>query len=99
MRGWGDLAAHGDAKLAGGDGRDGLRAAQVEARLGGNDEWLKGKISKVRDDGTYDILYDDGDKEKNVEARLIRRLPLSPLDIAQENGHAAIVALLEEHQK
>ena len=32
-----------------------------------------------------------------VEARLIRKLPLSPLAIAQENGHAAIVALLEDH--
>ena len=49
--------------------------------------------------GKYDITYDDGDREKRVDASLIRRLPRSPLDIAQENGHADVVALLEEHQK
>ena len=46
-------------------------------------------------EGKYDIAYDDGDREKNVEARLIRKLSL--LAIAKENGHAAVVALLEEH--
>ena len=44
--------------------------------------------------GTTPIAYDDG-----VDARLIRKLPLSPLAIAEEKGHAAVVALLEEHQK
>ena len=50
-------------------------------------------------EGKYDIAYDDGEEEKNVEARLIRKLPLSPLAIAKENGHAAVFALLAEHQK
>ena len=54
---------------------------------------------RARISGKYDIAYDDGDEESGVDARLIRRLPLSPLDIAKENGHSAIVALLEEHQK
>ena len=70
----------------------------VEAKYRGG-KYYPGKISRDCGEGKYDITYDDGDKEKNVGARLIRRLPLSPLDIAQENGHAAVVALLEEHQK
>ena len=55
--------------------------------------------SADRGAGKYDIAYDDGDEETGVQARLIRRLPRSPLDIARENGHVAVVALLEEHQK
>ena len=70
----------------------------VEARYHGRD-YYPGKISRDCGEGKYDITYDDGDREKNVEARLIRKLPLSPLAIAQENGHSPIVALLEEHPK
>ena len=55
--------------------------------------------NRATNKGTTPIAYDDRDNETAVEARLIRRLPRSPLDIAQENGHAAVVALLEEHQK
>ena len=55
--------------------------------------------SADRGAGKYDIAYDDGEEEENVDARLIRKLPLSPLAIAEEKGHAAVVALLEEHQK
>ena len=52
-----------------------LKSGQVvEARFGGKEEWYKGKISKVRDDGTYDVLYEDGDTERRVEKALIRAL-------------------------
>ena len=71
----------------------------VEVRYRGREKYYPGKIRRDRGEGKYDIAYDDGDEETGVEARLIRRLPRSPLDIAQENGHAAVVALLEEHQK
>ena len=70
----------------------------VEAKYRGRN-YYPGKISRDCGEGKYDIAYDDGDEERGVEAHLIRRLPRSPLDIAQENGHAAVVALLEEHQK
>ena len=35
----------------------------VEARFGGGERWVKGKITKVHGDGTYDVLYDDGNRE------------------------------------
>ena len=71
----------------------------VEAKYRGREKYYPGKISRDRGEGKYDIAYDDGDREKNVEARLIRKLPLSPLAIAKENGHSAVVALLEESSR
>ena len=68
----------------------------VEARYQGQN-YYPGKISRDCGEGKYDIAYDDGDEEMEVEARLIRKLPLSPLAIADERGHSSIVALLEEH--
>ena len=38
----------------------------MEALYGGESEWYKGKISSALDDGTYDVLYDDGDAETGV---------------------------------
>ena len=71
----------------------------VEVRYRGREKYYPAKIRRDRGEGKYDIAYDDGDEESGVDARLIRRLPLSPLDIAKINGHSAIVALLKEHQK
>jgi len=68
----------------------------VEADYCGGGRFYPGKISRDRGNGKYDIAYDDGDRETGVHARLIRRLPRSPLDIAKENGYSAVVALLEE---
>ena len=45
----------------------------IEARYGGKTKWYKGKISRVNSNGTYDILYSDGDKERGVKKHLIRR--------------------------
>ena len=70
----------------------------VEVRYRGREEYYPGKIRRDCGEGKYDIAYDDGDEETGVEARLIRRLPLSALDIAKEHGHFAVVALLKEHQ-
>jgi len=71
----------------------------VEAKYRGRGKYHSGKISRGCGKGKYDIAYDDGAGEKEVQARFIRKLPLSPLDIAKENGHAAVVALLEKHKK
>ena len=71
----------------------------VEVRYRGREKYYPGKIRRDRGEGRYDIAYDDGERENNVEARLIRKLSLSPLAIAKENGHAAVVALLEESSR
>jgi ankyrin repeat protein len=70
----------------------------VQAKYRGR-KYYPGKVSRDRGNGKYDIAYDDGDNETAVEARLIRKLPLSPLAIAKENGHTAVVALLEESSR
>ena len=86
----GAVSEHDSSALCEGDA--------VEVRYRGREKYYPGKIRRDCGEGKYDIAYDDGDEE-TVDARLIRRLPRSPLDIAQENGHTAVVALLEEHQK
>ena len=72
---------------------------KIEADYRGRGRLYPGKISRACGEGKYDIAYDDGEEERDVVARLIRKLPLSPLAIAEEKAHAAVVALLEEHQK
>ena len=50
---------------------------KVEARYRGREKWYPGKIDRDHCDGTYDILYDDGEKETKVQADLIRIKPES----------------------
>ena len=45
---------------------------KVEANFKGKGKWFKGRISRDRRDGTYDISFDDGDSEKAVDAVNIR---------------------------
>merc|ERR1712196_370680 len=47
---------------------------KVEARFGGRSRWFKGKITRKNRDGTFDILYNDGDCERNVKKNLVRPL-------------------------
>ena len=44
----------------------------LQARFRGRDKYYPGVIAKVRFDGTFDIDYDDGEKEERVEKELIR---------------------------
>lgn len=44
----------------------------VEARYQGKAAYFPGKIVKVFTNGTYDIIYDDGDEESRVASHLIR---------------------------
>jgi hypothetical protein len=46
--------------------------AKVEADYRGRGKWYPGKIARDRGDGTFDIDYDDGEKESRVEERMIR---------------------------
>ena len=47
---------------------------RVEAKLKGWTKYYKGKITRVNRDGTFDILFDDGDRKSKVDAKLIRSL-------------------------
>ena len=44
----------------------------VEGNYAEIGEWFTGKITKKRSDGSYDILYDDGDVELGVRPPLVR---------------------------
>ena len=47
---------------------------KVEAQYKGRSKYYPGRIARVREDGTYDIDYDDGEKETRVREDLIRSL-------------------------
>ena len=47
---------------------------KVEARFGGRSRWFKATIQRTNRDGTYNLIYEDGDKERSVEKELIRRI-------------------------
>ncbi|KAH9090216.1 hypothetical protein LEN26_018976 [Aphanomyces euteiches] len=52
----------------------------VEAKVTGSDKYFRGKIVKCRTNGTFDILFDDGDKEKGVVKDSIRSIQLNKGD-------------------
>ena len=45
---------------------------RVEANFGGRGKWYKGKVTQRHSNGTFDILYEDGDKERGVLAERVR---------------------------
>ena len=47
---------------------------KVEVRYRGRSRYYPGRIRRVHGDGTYDIDYDDGERERGVRAELIRSL-------------------------
>ena len=49
----------------------------VEARYRGESNFFPGKIIQKHPNGSYDILYDDGDQEKGVSGDLIRAIDTS----------------------
>ena len=46
---------------------------KIEADYRGRGRFYPGKISRDRGDDTYDIAYDDGERETRVSKRLIRK--------------------------
>ncbi|KAF0719010.1 hypothetical protein As57867_001329, partial [Aphanomyces stellatus] len=70
----------GSSKKGGGDGSDDEKKSskkfkegeKVEAQYKGKSKFYPGVISRCRLNGTYDIDYDDGEKESGVAAELIR---------------------------
>ncbi|CAM9753461.1 unnamed protein product, partial [Laminaria digitata] len=78
------LESPSDSDGRGGDrgrgGRDKLlsRGDVVEARYRGKGtKFYKGKISRVNDDGTFDIAYDDGEREIRIDEEHVRLLESS----------------------
>jgi hypothetical protein len=55
--------------------RDWREGDRVEVRYRGKSKFYPATIGRVRMHGTYDIDYDDGEKETAVEPELIRGLP------------------------
>jgi Ca2+-binding EF-hand superfamily protein len=52
--------------------------SKVEGNYKGRGKWYPGKIRRENRDGTFDVDYDDGEKETRVEASLIRQGSKSP---------------------
>ena len=50
------------------------KGAKVEARYRGLKKYYPGIINRVNSDGTFDINYDDGEKERRVKKSLIKVL-------------------------
>eukprot|EP00953_Heterococcus_sp_UTEX-ZZ885_P010886 6325-Heterococcus_DN1.PRE.2 len=62
---------------------------KIEARYKGRERWYAGVIKRANRDDTYDILYDDGEREVGVEARLVRLLD----DISRSSSSSRIAAV------
>jgi len=59
----------------GGGGGGGFREGEkVEARYRGKARYYRGRINRDNRDGTYDIDYDDGEKERGVQGELIKSM-------------------------
>ena len=53
--------------------QDGFTVGEkIEAMYRGRSKWYPGRISRDRNDGTYDVDYDDGEKETRVSEEYIR---------------------------
>ena len=61
---------------------------RVEAKLKGWTKYYKGKITKENRDGTYDILFDDGERKSKVDAKLIKSLETKKDEKDQEKDKA-----------
>lgn len=53
----------------------------------GRGVYYKGRITKINPDGTYNIAYDDGDKEENIERKSIKYLKLVEGEKVLANFH------------
>lgn len=52
--------------------------AHIEVNYQGKGNWYPGKITRDRNDGTFDVLYDDGEVEVRVEQARIRAQTVLP---------------------
>merc|ERR1719230_1009739 len=64
----------GGGRGGGGSSKKLEQGDKVEARHGGGSKWYPGTITRCRLNGSYDIRYDDGDREQGVKADYVRGL-------------------------
>ena len=62
----------------------------VEADYHRHGRYYAGKITSVREDGSYDVLYDDGDAEACVAPESVRRRSEKPEAARPETGEPAL---------
>merc|ERR1719473_406506 len=88
------------AEESGGGGGGGkLREGdKIEARYRGKSRYYPGSISRDRGDGTYDIDYDDGEREQRVDQDMIRSLD-SSLKVSPRAEYAPLRPPLGEGMK
>ena len=58
---------------------------RVEAKLKGWTKYYKGKITRENRDGTYDIVFDDGERKSKVDAKLIQPVAKDKRSLALES--------------
>ncbi|CAM9249705.1 unnamed protein product, partial [Sphacelaria rigidula] len=51
---------------------------QIESNYQGRGRYHKGRVRRIHRDGTFDIDYDDGEKERNIDAKMVRALSTNP---------------------
>jgi hypothetical protein len=71
----------------------------VEADYKGRGKFFAGKISRVRLNGTYDVDYDDGEKELGVSKELIRVYPAAAPRNRREDGELDVGTFVEANFK
>ena len=64
---------------------------RVEACYRAQDTWYPGKIVVDREDGTYDVLYDDGENEERVREDLIREDSTPPVVAASRSNQGQAI--------
>ena len=70
---------------------------KIQARYGGKKKYYGGVISGVNGDGTYDILYNDGDKESKVKPEFVMGVEAeSGVEEATSADNRAHVATAQE---
>ena len=51
---------------------------RIEAKVKGWSKFYPGRVEKVNRDGTYELVFDDGDRKSRVEEENIRALKPKP---------------------
>jgi hypothetical protein len=69
---------------------------KIEGNYCSRGKWYPGWITKDRGNGTYDIVYDDGDEESRIDKTLIRLLKSTEVNETEDYSESEI---LEEIMK
>ena len=80
------LSGSSSSARGGGGGASFEEGDKVEAKYRGRSKLYKGRITRDRGDGTFDIDYDDGEKETRVAEELIKPLDAEDDDRSGRNS-------------